>query len=28
MGEQPQMAQGALPKDAFKKAFKEILHVE
>jgi len=25
---QPQMAQGALPKDSFKKAFKEVLGVE
>ncbi len=25
---QPQMAQGALPKDSFKKAFKEVLNVE
>ncbi|GAB6089152.1 thioredoxin [Spirochaeta dissipatitropha] len=25
---QPQMAAGALPKDSFKKAFKEILNVE
>ncbi len=25
---QPQMAQGALPKDSFKQAFKEILNVE
>ena len=25
---QPQMAQGALPKDTFKKAFKEVLNVE
>ena len=26
--EKPQMAQGALPKDALKKAFKEVLGVE
>ncbi|MFW6362781.1 MAG: thioredoxin [Spirochaeta sp.] len=26
--EQPQMAAGALPKDSFKKAFKDILKVE
>ncbi len=25
---QPQMATGALPKDSFKKAFKEVLNVE
>ena len=25
MGEEPQMAQGALPKDAFKKAIEEVL---
>lgn len=25
---QPQMAQGALPKDAFERAFKEVLKVE
>lgn len=25
---QPQMAMGALPKDTFKKAFKEVLNVE
>lgn len=25
---QPQMAMGALPKDSFKKAFKEVLNVE
>jgi len=25
---QPQMAQGALPKDSFKKAFKEVFNVE
>ncbi len=25
---QPQMAQGALPKDSFKQAFKEVLNVE
>jgi len=25
---QPQMAQGALPKDSFKKAFKEVLGIE
>jgi thioredoxin 1 len=25
---QPQMAQGALPKEAFKRAFKELLNVE
>ncbi|MHC1705432.1 MAG: thioredoxin [Tenuifilaceae bacterium] len=25
---QPQMAQGALPKDSFKKAFKDVLGVE
>ncbi len=25
---QPQMAQGALPKDSFKKAFKEVLNVD
>lgn len=28
MNEQPQMAQGAMPKDSFKKVFKEILKVE
>lgn len=28
MGEQPQMSQGALPKDTFEKAFKEVLKVE
>lgn len=28
MGEQPQMSMGALPKDTFKKAIKEVLHVE
>lgn len=26
--DQPQMAQGALPKDTFKKAFKDVLKVE
>jgi thioredoxin len=26
--DQPQMAMGALPKDAFKKAFKDVLKVE
>ena len=25
---QPQMAMGALPKDSFKKAFKDVLNVE
>jgi hypothetical protein len=25
---QPQMAQGALPKDSFKQAFKDVLNVE
>lgn len=25
---QPQMAMGALPKESFKKAFKDVLHVE
>jgi len=28
MGEQPQMAMGALPKDSFIKAFKDVLKVE
>ncbi len=28
MNDQPQMAQGALPKDSFKQAFKEVLGVE
>ena len=28
MGEQPQMAMGALPKESFIKAFREILKVE
>ena len=28
MGEQPQMTQGALPKETFKQAFKDILGVE
>lgn len=28
MGEQPQMAQGAMSKDTFEKAFKDILKVE
>lgn len=28
MGEAPQMAQGALPKDSFKKAITEVLHVK
>ena len=28
MNAQPQMAQGALPKDSFKQAFKEVLGVE
>lgn len=28
MDQQPQMAQGALPKETFKKAFKDILNVE
>jgi len=27
MGEQPQMAQGALPKETFKTAFKDVLKV-
>ncbi len=27
-GAQPQMAQGALPKDSFERAFKEVLGVE
>jgi thioredoxin len=27
-GEQPQMAQGALPKDTFEKAIKDVLKVE
>ncbi|BDX38780.1 hypothetical protein CYCD_21350 [Tenuifilaceae bacterium CYCD] len=28
MNDQPQMAMGALPKDTFKKAFKDVLGVE
>lgn len=28
LNEQPQMAMGALPKDTFKKAFKDVLGVE
>lgn len=28
VGEQPQMAQGALPKDTFKQAIKDVLKVE
>jgi thioredoxin len=28
MGEQPQMAMGALPKETFKKAIKDVLHVD
>ncbi len=28
LGEQPQMAMGALPKDTFVKAFKDVLKVE
>jgi thioredoxin 1 len=28
MGEKPQMATGALPKDTFKQAFKDVLKVE
>ncbi|HOW21690.1 MAG TPA: thioredoxin [Tenuifilaceae bacterium] len=28
LNDQPQMAMGALPKDAFKKAFKDVLGVE
>ena len=28
MGEQPQMAQGALPKESFKTAFKDVLKVD
>ena len=28
MSDQPQMAQGALPKDSLQKAIKDILHVE
>ena len=28
MNEQPQMAQGALPKDAFEKAIKDVLKVD
>lgn len=28
MNEQPQMAQGALPKDSFEKAIKDVLKVE
>lgn len=28
MGEQPQMAAGALPKESFKKAFADVLKVE
>jgi thioredoxin len=28
MDEQPQMAMGALPKDSFEKAFKDVLKVE
>ena len=28
LGGQPQMAMGALPKESFKKAFKEVLNVE
>lgn len=28
MGEQPQMAMGALPKDTFKQAFSEVLKVD
>jgi len=28
MGEQPQMAMGALPKETFERAIQEVLHVE